>query len=95
LNHLIPLLDEEVKPRTNSSAQQFFKNVTAANFRLQHLSPHLTKCTYQIIIMGSWPGFSSFIFLIIFNAVQIRGFQKGKGQTLNFSYIKDAHNKRK
>jgi hypothetical protein len=43
LNHLIPLLDEEVKPRTNSSAQQFFKNVTAANFRLQHLSPHLTQ----------------------------------------------------
>jgi hypothetical protein len=48
LNHLIPLLDEEVKPRTNSSAQQFFKNVTAANFRLQHLSPHLTISSYYI-----------------------------------------------
>jgi hypothetical protein len=59
LNHLIPLLDEEVKPRTNSSAQQFFKNVTAANFRLQHLSPHLTQlscCKYKIGLASSISG---------------------------------------
>jgi Salt stress response/antifungal len=53
LNHLIPLLDEEVKPRTNSSAQQFFKNVTAANFRLQHLSPHLTYDSYVNYLMDT------------------------------------------